>query len=175
MTKSLVTGGAGFIGANFIRYWLAKYPEDRIVNYDALTYAGNLENLEDIADNPNYRFIHADICDQATLARVFEEERIDHVAHLAAESHVDRSILGPGAFVRTNVQGTFTLLDVAREAWSRMEGKQRFLNVSTDEVYGSLGKSRHCCCEDVYHISTRKQVPLQAPRQSWNPSYWQKT
>jgi dTDP-glucose 4,6-dehydratase len=138
--RILVTGGAGFIGANFIRHWLAKYPEDRIVNYDALTYAGNLDNLRDVEDNPNYRFVHADVCDQKSLERIFEEERIDHVAHLAAESHVDRSILGPGAFVRTNVQGTFTLLDVAHNMWSRQEGKQRFLNVSTDEVYGSLSK-----------------------------------
>jgi dTDP-glucose 4,6-dehydratase len=136
--RILVTGGAGFIGSNFILYWMRKYPEDRIVNYDLLTYAGNLENLAGIPADANYRFVHGDVCDEGALEAIFESERIDHVVHLAAESHVDRSILGPGAFVRTNVQGTFTLLETARRAWARQKGTQRFLNVSTDEVFGSL-------------------------------------
>ncbi|BCO32017.1 dTDP-glucose 4,6-dehydratase [Thiohalobacter sp. COW1] len=140
MRKLLITGGAGFIGSNFVHYWLANHPGDRVVNLDALTYAGNLENLQDIEGNPNYRFVQGDICDRALVERLFEEEAIDHVVNFAAESHVDRSILGPEAFIRTNVHGTFTLLEVARHAWDGDQGC-RFLHVSTDEVYGSLGET----------------------------------
>jgi dTDP-glucose 4,6-dehydratase len=137
MRRLLVTGGAGFIGSNFIRYWFARHPEDRIVNLDALTYAGNPENLAEIEAAPGYRFVHGDITDAAGLAGLFAGEDIDTVVNFAAESHVDRSILGPEAFIRTNVQGTFTLLEAAREAW-RGSRERRFLHVSTDEVYGSL-------------------------------------
>ena len=139
MRRILVTGGAGFIGSNFIRYWLARHPNDRLVNLDALTYAGKLDNLSDLALLPNYQFIHGDICDAPRVKRLFEEEGIDTVVHFAAESHVDRSILGPEQFIRTNVNGTFTLLEAAREIWKDRDAGQRFLHVSTDEVYGSLG------------------------------------
>ena len=138
MRRLLVTGGAGFIGSNFIRYWIARHPEDRVVNLDALTYAGNPENLTDIEAAPGYRFEHGDITDGVCVAGVFADEGIDTVVNFAAESHVDRSILGPEAFISTNVQGTFTLLEAAREAWGDFSGGQRFLHVSTDEVYGSL-------------------------------------
>ena len=138
MRKLLVTGGAGFIGSNFIRYWIGRHPEDRLVNLDALTYAGNLENLHAIETAPGYRFVHGDITDRDRLANLFAEEDIDTVVNFAAETHVDRSILGPDAFIATNVQGTFTLLEAARLAWKDAAAGQRFLHVSTDEVYGSL-------------------------------------
>ncbi len=137
MSGLLITGGAGFIGGNFVRHWLREHPRDHVVVLDALTYAGNLESLDDVRDHAGFRFVHADICDRETVARVFEEEGIDRVTHFAAESHVDRSILGPAEFVRTNIEGTFTLLDVARQAWDG-DRNCRFLHVSTDEVYGSL-------------------------------------
>lgn len=134
----LITGGAGFIGSHVVRRFVTKYPQYRIVNLDALTYAGNLENLRDIEDAPNYSFVKADICDAEAVAKVFKDNAIDGVIHLAAESHVDRSITDPLAFVRTNVFGTVTLLNAAKEVWKgAMEGK-RFYHVSTDEVYGSL-------------------------------------
>ena len=139
MSRLLVTGGAGFIGSNFIRYWLANHTGDEVINLDALTYAGNLESLSDIEQQPNYRFVHGDITDAELLARLFRDEAIDAVVHFAAESHVDRSILGPEAFIRTNVQGTFTLLEAARTVWGADAPGKRFLHVSTDEVYGSLG------------------------------------
>jgi len=141
----LVTGGAGFIGSNFIRYLLSGTSgfTGRIVNLDALTYAGNPESLADIQrmyDATRYFFAQADICDRAAIEKVFSEYDIDAVCHLAAESHVDRSIHGPEAFVRTNVMGTFTLLDVARTAWKDREDVL-FHHVSTDEVFGSLGET----------------------------------
>ncbi|HHH43381.1 MAG TPA: NAD-dependent epimerase/dehydratase family protein, partial [Gammaproteobacteria bacterium] len=136
MKNILITGGAGFIGSNFVRYWLVNHPEDRVVNLDALTYAGNLESLKDIEDNSNYRFVHGDICDAGLVKKLLEEEKIDTVVNFAAESHVDRSITGPEAFVTTNVHGTFTLLDAARKAWDGDNRRCRFLHVSTDEVYG---------------------------------------
>ena len=139
----LVTGGAGFIGSNYIHYMFDKYGEDIfIINLDALTYAGNLANLSDVEGRENYKFIRADITDREALVKVFAENDIDRVVHFAAESHVDRSIVDPEIFVRTNVLGTATLLNCVKEAWQQedgsfMEGK-RFLHVSTDEVYGSL-------------------------------------
>ncbi|MCI5189792.1 MAG: NAD-dependent epimerase/dehydratase family protein, partial [Candidatus Electrothrix sp. AS4_5] len=143
MTKTvLVTGGCGFIGANFVRLLLATRQDWRIVNLDKLTYAGNLHNLEDVSKNLNYRFVRGDICDQALLDNLFQEEQIDTVVHFAAESHVDRSITGPAEFIRTNITGTFTLLEAAKKSWldNRLHSDQcRFLHVSTDEVYGSLG------------------------------------
>jgi len=139
MKRLLVTGGAGFIGSNFVRYWLKQNPEDLVFNLDALTYAGNLENLKEVEQAESYRFIHGDICDQALVNRVFEQEQIDHVVHFAAESHVDRSISGPETFIRTNVLGTFNLLEAARRHWQGERQACRFLHVSTDEVYGSLG------------------------------------
>ncbi len=130
----LVTGGAGFIGSNFIRYWLKKHPADKIINLDALTYAGNLENLADIAGQPNYEFVHGDICDVDLVNDLVA--RADLIVHFAAESHVDRSIKSSRDFVRTNVEGTRVLLDAAKA-----NGGVRFHHISTDEVFGSLGPS----------------------------------
>ncbi|MCW9024254.1 MAG: dTDP-glucose 4,6-dehydratase [Gammaproteobacteria bacterium] len=138
MKTLLITGGAGFIGSNFAHYWIQNHPEDRIINLDALTYAGNLENLAGIEESETYRFVHGDICDATLIEKLFTEEKIDHVVHFAAESHVDRSITGPEAFIKTNVHGTFNLLETARKTWAN-DANCRFLHVSTDEVYGSLG------------------------------------
>jgi dTDP-glucose 4,6-dehydratase len=138
MRKLLVTGGAGFIGSNFIRYWLRTHPGDRIVNLDLLTYAGNLENLAGVDDAPDYRFVQGDIGDQALVASLLAEEQLDTIVNFAAESHVDRSILGPEAFLATNIMGTFSLLEAAKSVWGECADGQRFLHVSTDEVYGSL-------------------------------------
>lgn len=139
--KLLITGGAGFIGSHVMRLFVNKYPEYTIHNLDALTYAGNLENLKDIDGKPNYKFIKGDIRDAAFIQSLFKEEQYDGVVHLAAESHVDRSISNPMEFVTTNVIGTVTLLNAARAAWNEnVEGK-RFYHVSTDEVYGSLGET----------------------------------
>ena len=140
----LVTGGCGFIGANFVRHLLADRPAWQIVNLDKLTYAGNLESLAGVAHSPQYRFVRGDICDQDLLGSLFNEYRIDTVVHFAAESHVDRSIVGPAEFIRTNISGTFTLLEAARKQWTGPSAPPggvpcRFLHVSTDEVYGSLG------------------------------------
>ena len=134
----LVTGGAGFIGSNFVRYWLQQYPDDRVVNLDALTYAGHLENLDGIEASSNYRFVQGSITDQALVEKILAEEAIDTVVNFAAESHVDRSIASPGAFITTNVQGVFALLEAAKTVWGEFDPQQRFLHVSTDEVYGSL-------------------------------------
>lgn len=143
MKRILVTGGCGFIGANFIRLALERLGDVRLVNLDRLTYAGNLRNLSDIDAGPRYRFIAGDICDRQLVGRLFSEECFDAVIHFAAESHVDRSIEGPAEFIRTNILGTFTLLEAARSAWGRSDAairqSARFLHVSTDEVYGSLG------------------------------------
>ena len=138
--KIIVTGGAGFIGSNFVRHWCNSYKKDRVIVLDALTYAGNRANIADLEQTANLRFVQGDICDRALVDQILIEEDIDTIAHFAAESHVDRSILGPGAFVQTNVVGTFTLLEAFRQHWlkrDRSEG-DRFLHVSTDEVYGSL-------------------------------------
>jgi dTDP-glucose 4,6-dehydratase len=152
MSKTLlVTGGAGFIGSALIRYVLAS-TEHRIVNVDKLTYAGNLESLPEVEKNPRYTFEQTDICDKANLERIFQKYKPDAVLHLAAESHVDRSIDGPGAFIQTNVVGTFTLLDIARHYWKSLAENNnfRFLHVSTDEVYGSLGETGYFTEETPY-------------------------
>lgn len=137
----LVTGGAGFIGSNFVLQWCA-HSEETLINLDALTYAGNLTNLQSLQNNPQHRFVQGDICDAALLAQLFADYRPRAVVHFAAESHVDRSITGPEAFVQTNVMGTFRLLEAARTHWNGLEGEEkkafRFLHVSTDEVYGTL-------------------------------------
>jgi dTDP-glucose 4,6-dehydratase len=136
----LITGGAGFIGSHVVRRFVQNYPQYQIINLDALTYAGNLENLRDVEAAPNYTFERGDITDEVFLKKLFEKYRFDGVIHLAAESHVDRSITDPLAFVRTNVLGTVNLLNTARQAWNGdFEGK-RFYHVSTDEVFGSLGE-----------------------------------
>ncbi len=117
MSNVLVTGGAGFIGANFVHYWLEQYPGDRVVVLDALTYAGNMASLAPASGNPAYRFVKGDICDSSMVGALLEEEDIDTIVHFAAESHVDRSISGPGAFIQTNMVGTYALLEAARAYW----------------------------------------------------------
>ncbi len=141
MTTVLVTGGAGFIGSNFVHFLRRQRPEWQIFNLDLLTYAGNPENLADLTGDSRYTFIKGDVADRELVQAVFARYPISHVVHFAAESHVDRSILAPEVFVRTNVLGTFTLLEAARQAWKDCAGKNgpRFLHISTDEVYGSLG------------------------------------
>ncbi|MGN1166781.1 MAG: dTDP-glucose 4,6-dehydratase [Lachnospiraceae bacterium] len=145
MKTYLITGGAGFIGSNFIHYMLDKYDNDiRIINVDALTYAGNLANLSDIEDRDNYSFVHANICDRERINEIFKENDIDYVVHFAAESHVDRSIESPEIFVQTNVLGTLVMLNAAKASWELPDGTfkagKKFLHVSTDEVYGSLSE-----------------------------------
>jgi dTDP-glucose 4,6-dehydratase len=140
MKKIIITGGAGFIGSHVVRRFVKNYPDYTIINLDKLTYAGNLANLKDIENEPNYRFIKGDICDTEFLRNLFIREiEIEGIIHLAAESHVDRSITDPGSFVMTNVLGTANLLNVARLHWGGRSDKPRFHHVSTDEVYGSLG------------------------------------
>src|SRR3989338_7051909 len=131
MSKILVTGGAGFIGSNFIHYWLATHPKDEVINFDKLTYSGNLENLKDVAGDPQYKFVQGDICDPAAVEEAMRG--VDAVVHFAAETHVDRSIMDPQLFLRTNVLGTQVLLEAAKKL-----GIKRFHHVSTDEVFGSL-------------------------------------
>lgn len=142
MKNILITGGAGFIGANFVRYLLSEAPDLNLINLDALTYAGSLDNLTNLPDQDRHHFLQGDICDAALLEKIFQERDIDVVVHFAAETHVDRSILGPAAFIRTNIQGTFQLLEAALEAWQiagqKFRSGVRFHHVSTDEVYGSL-------------------------------------
>lgn len=152
--KLLITGGAGFIGSNFIRYWLGHYPEDQIVNFDVLTYAGNLENLTDIANDPRYSFIKGDICDRHAVEAALEG--VDQIVHFAAESHVDRSILEPGTFIETNVTGTFVLLEAAKEKGIK------FHHVSTDEVFGTLALGS----EDRFKLDTpyRPNSPYSASK-----------
>ncbi len=139
MKKILITGGAGFIGSHVLRRFVNSYPDDQIINLDKLTYAGNLLNLTDIEDQPNYRFIKGDIVDAPFIHQLFEAEQFTDVIHLAAESHVDRSISNPIEFVMTNVVGTVNLLNAARQYWKGNYTENRFYHVSTDEVYGTLG------------------------------------
>ena len=158
MRTYLVTGGAGFIGSNYIHYMFKKYGDEiRIINVDALTYAGNLENLKDVEKRDNYTFVKANICDKEAIRRVFAENDIDRVVHFAAESHVDRSIRNPEVFVQTNVYGTAVMLNCAKEAWELPDGSfkegKKFLHVSTDEVYGSLEK------DDEFFYETTPYAP----------------
>lgn len=146
MKSVLVTGGAGFIGANFVPYFVEKYPDYKIINLDKLTYAGNLDNLKECEKASNYQFVQGDICDRSLIEKLFKENDIRGVIHFAAESHVDNSITGPKAFIETNILGTFTLLDVARNFWMTAPHQFkpgyencRFHHISTDEVYGALG------------------------------------
>lgn len=149
MQKILITGGAGFIGSHVVRLFVQQYPQYHIFNLDALTYAGNLANLHDIAQAPNYTFVKGDITDAECINQLFKDNDFQGVIHLAAESHVDRSILNPMAFVNTNVIGTVHLLNAAREAWKAAPEAHRFYHVSTDEVYGSLHRP-----EDFFTEST---------------------
>ena len=157
MKKILITGGAGFIGSHVVRLFVNKYPDYHIYNLDALTYAGNLENLKDVQDKPNYSFIKGDITDETFINTIFTEYNFDAVIHLAAESHVDRSIHSPIDFVRTNVLGTVILLNAARHSWSKTPSEKGnydgklFYHVSTDEVYGSLGDEGFFTEETAYN------------------------
>ena len=144
MKTYLVTGGAGFIGSNFILYMMKKHKDIRIINVDKLTYAGNLENLKSVDQDPRYSFVQADICDAKAIQAVFESEPVDYLVNFAAESHVDRSITDPEAFVKANVNGTVNLLNIAKTYWAEGDGFKpgvKYLQVSTDEVYGSLGET----------------------------------
>jgi len=180
MTSILVTGCAGFIGSNFVPYFLDKYEQYNIVNLDLLTYAGDLKNLKEIEDDPRYKFIKGDICNRELVEFIFEEYDIRGVIHFAAESHVDNSIKNPGVFIETNVNGTFTLLDVAYKYWmeepfkhkekylqhnSRLEEQvPRFHHISTDEVYGTLNATDLFTEETPYApnspYSASKAMPL---------------
>jgi dTDP-glucose 4,6-dehydratase len=144
----LVTGGAGFIGSNFVEYYLEAHPDHNLINLDKLTYAGDLANLKKAERHPNYTFVQGDICERELVESVFKSHNIDGVIHFAAESHVDNSISGPSAFIQTNIVGTFTLLDTARKKWMEKPFTKkptydgaRFLHISTDEVYGTLGEN----------------------------------
>ncbi|RLD89537.1 MAG: dTDP-glucose 4,6-dehydratase [Bacteroidetes bacterium] len=150
MKKILITGGAGFIGSHVVRLFVNKYPDYHIYNLDKLTYAGNLENLKDIQDKPNYTFIKGDIVDNDFIQKLFEEYRFDGVIHLAAESHVDRSITNPMEFIMTNIVGTVNLLNAAKYIWKNDFENKRFYHISTDEVYGSLGETGYFYEDTAY-------------------------
>lgn len=146
----LITGGAGFIGTHLVKHWVKKYPNQLVINLDLLTYAGNLENLIDIQESTNYKFIKGDIRDSTFLADLFSTYTIDAVIHLAAESHVDRSITDPQSFLETNILGTFQLLNACKEAWKDDKEGKLFYHVSTDEVFGSLGETGYFTEETAY-------------------------
>ena len=175
----LITGGAGFIGSHVVRLFVNKYPDYHIVNLDKLTYAGNLANLRDIEDRPNYTFVRADICDFDTICRLMPEHSIDGIIHLAAESHVDRSIKDPFTFARTNVMGTLSLLQAARLYWEslpeRYENK-RFYHISTDEVYGALemtcpeGKRSDISAHEVYGDEFFRETTKYCPHSPYSAS-----
>ena len=159
----LITGGAGFIGSHVVRLFVNKYPDYRIVNLDKLTYAGNLENLRDVENAPNYTFVKEDICRYEKMQEIFRTYSIDGVIHLAAESHVDRSIKDPFTFAKTNVLGTLSLLQAAREYWNGDYDGRCFYHVSTDEVYGALGFDGRCSPK---RPSTTRTVPIRLRRRA---------
>ena len=168
MKKYLVTGGAGFIGSNFVIYMLNKYDDVEIINVDKLTYAGNLENLKSVENNPRYSFVQADICDKEAISKIFAENDIDYVVNFAAESHVDRSITNPEIFVQTNVEGTVNMLQCAKIAWQTGDDEYKtgvkYLQVSTDEVYGTLGAEGYFMettpLDPHSHIRLQRLLPI---------------
>ncbi|WP_053979390.1 dTDP-glucose 4,6-dehydratase [Marinagarivorans algicola] len=153
MKTLLVTGGAGFIGANFVHYWLAQYPQDKVIVIDALTYAGNMANLATVNSNPNFTFVQGDICNTALVEQLLRAHSVDTLVHFAAESHVDRSITGPDAFIETNILGTYSLLKAAKIVWLDNKdtgvSNHRFHHVSTDEVYGTLSATDPAFTEET--------------------------
>lgn len=163
MKNVLVTGGAGFIGSNFVRFLLAREPEVRIIALDLLTYAGHIESLSDLPSPERHHFIQGDICDRDLVNKILQDNEIDTIVHFAAESHVDRSILGPMPFIQTNIVGTFTLLDAARKAWLEKKGSFRFHHVSTDEVFGALNLKDEPFNEDTPY---RPHSPYSAAKAS---------
>jgi len=163
MKNVLVTGGAGFIGSNFVRFLLAREPEVRIITLDLLTYAGHIESLSGLPSPERHHFIQGDICDRDLVDKIIQEHEIDTIVHFAAESHVDRSILGPMPFIQTNIVGTFTLLDAAKKAWSEKKGSFRFHHVSTDEVFGALNLKDEPFNEDTPY---RPHSPYSAAKAS---------
>ena len=171
--KLLVTGGAGFIGANFVHYWLTTYPNDRVVVLDALTYAGNVANLDSVKDNANFRFVHGDILDYELSLELLRDENIDTIVHFAAESHVDRSITGPDAFIETNVKGTHELLKAAKTYWlDENPGMSHlFQHVSTDEVYGTLGPNDPPFREDTSYAPNSPYAASKASSDFFVRSY----
>jgi dTDP-glucose 4,6-dehydratase len=177
MKKILITGGAGFIGSALIRHLIGN-TKDQVVNLDKLTYAGNLQSLVSVADDPRYAFERVDICNAEEMARVFRQHQPDAVMHLAAESHVDRSISGPDAFIQTNIVGTYTLLEAARAYWNGLEGSRksefRFHHISTDEVYGSLGADGFFTEETAYQPNSPYSASKAASDhlvRSWHHTY----
>lgn len=163
MKNVLVTGGAGFIGSNFVRFLLAREPEVRIITLDLLTYAGHIESLSELPSSERHHFIQGDICDRDLVNKILKDNEIDTIVHFAAESHVDRSILGPMPFIQTNIVGTFTLLDAAKKAWSEKKGSFRFHHVSTDEVFGALNLKDEPFNEDTPY---RPHSPYSAAKAS---------
>ncbi|MDG1750973.1 MAG: GDP-mannose 4,6-dehydratase, partial [Thalassotalea sp.] len=178
MKTFLITGGAGFIGSAVIRYILANI-EAKVVNVDKLTYAGNLSSLEDAINHPNYTFSQVDICDLISIQSLFDKHQPDYVMHLAAESHVDRSIDGPAEFIQTNIVGTYTLLDVAKNYWQALEEDKksafRFHHISTDEVYGDLGDSGLLFTENTSYDPSSPYSASKASSdhlvRAWNKTY----
>ncbi|HNT53758.1 MAG TPA: dTDP-glucose 4,6-dehydratase [Anaerolineaceae bacterium] len=176
MKNVLVTGGAGFIGSNFIRYLLKQDPTVQIVNLDALTYAGSLENLNDLPDFNRHHFVQGDICDRSLVDDLLHRHQIDTIVHFAAETHVDRSILGPGQFIQTNIIGTFTLLEAARQMWLAENhlplGLVRFHHVSTDEVFGTLDPDDPPFCETTPYSPNSPYSASKAASDHLVRSYW---
>lgn len=171
MSRLLVTGGAGFIGANFVHYWLQQHADDRVVVLDALTYAGNLASLAAAAENPQYRFVKGDIGDQPLVEKLLVEEELDTIVNFAAESHVDRSIAGPDPFIDTNIVGTHKLLKAAKAIWldGPLAGRpHRFHHVSTDEVYGSLASDDPPFSETTPMLPTRRTLPVRPLPTIWS-------